>query len=407
MKLKALSVSQVNNYIKRILQSDPILGNVKVYGEISNVKYHGSGNIFLTLKDQQSKINCFIPGSIVSNLRFTLEDGMKINAIGHIFLYDKNGTYSLNIKDIEIDGEGDLHLAFIKLKEKLSSEGYFDSNIKKQINPHPKYIGIITSETGAAIRDMLTTLKNKNPLVKVIVFPTIVQGDQARDSIANNIATANEKYGYIDTLIIGRGGGSLEELWAFNELIVADAILKSKIPIISAVGHESDVSISDFVADYRAATPTAAAEHAVVDVLLIKSKAVDQISQIKYYIHQYVQQKEIQINQHNMQHHKQQLLQHIQYKSYDTDMLYTQLSQLVQTFLNKESMNLKIYKEVLDQTNPSNVLNKGYSYIENADNHPIASIDDISVNDQIKIVLRDGHSKAIIKHVEKKETSNE
>ena len=266
MAIKPVSVSQLNGYIKRILQTDPLLGNVSVVGEVSNLKYHGSGHVYFTLKDANSKISCFLPHDRAEALRYELSEGMEITASGYIYLYERGGSYSLNIRDIEVAGLGNLAIAFEKLKSKLEAEGLFDPAKKKAIPSFPEKIAVVTSETGAAVRDILKIIKNRNNYVDVLIYPVLVQGPAAAGEIAAAINHINEKWPDTDTIITGRGGGSMEELWAFNEEIVARAIYASAIPVISAVGHETDFTIADFVADRRAETPTAAAHMAVPDI---------------------------------------------------------------------------------------------------------------------------------------------
>ena len=265
MAVKPVKVSQLNGYIKRVLQSDPLLGNVSVIGEISNLKYHGSGHVYFTLKDEASKISCFLPYEYRKDLRYELSDGMEIIATGYIYLYERGGTYSLNVREIAVEGVGNLMAAFERLKDKLSKEGLFDENYKKPIPFFPRKIAVITSETGAAVRDIIKIIRSRNNIVDVLVYPCLVQGPGAAAEIADAIEAVNRLFPETDTIIVGRGGGSLEELWAFNEEIVARSIFASRIPVISAVGHETDFTIADFVADKRAETPTAAAQMAAPD----------------------------------------------------------------------------------------------------------------------------------------------
>jgi exodeoxyribonuclease VII large subunit len=257
-----LTVHALTKYIKRKFDADPHLQDVLVKGEISNFKQHSSGHMYFTLKDEKARILAVMFTSYNRFMKFIPENGMKVLIRGDITVYEPSGQYQIYVKDMQPDGIGELYLAFEQLKEKLEKEGLFDPNVKKAIPKYPKTVGVITSPTGAAIRDILTTIKRRFPIAKILIFPALVQGDQAGRSIAKAIELANETAD-IDVLIVGRGGGSIEELWAFNEEIVARAIFASKIPIISAVGHETDYTIADFVADLRAPTPTAAAELAV------------------------------------------------------------------------------------------------------------------------------------------------
>lgn len=251
---KYLTVTAVTKYIKRKMDTDPHLKQILIKGEISNFKQHSRGHMYMTIKDSQTKIQAVMFAGNNRFLKFKPENGMNVLIKGEISVYEAYGQYQLYINQMEPDGIGSLYLAFEQLKEKLQKKGYFDPSIKKNIPLYPEHIGVITSPTGAAIRDIITTLRRRYPIVKITVIPVLVQGPNSPYSIKLAIEKANEIGGF-DTLIVGRGGGSIEELWSFNEEIVAEAIYRSKIPIISAVGHETDVTISDFVADLRAPTP--------------------------------------------------------------------------------------------------------------------------------------------------------
>ena len=263
MDKRYLTVQALTKYIKRKFDADPYLNNCLVKGEISNFKQHSSGHMYFTLKDEKARILAVMFSSANRKIKFTPENGMKVLVRGDVSVYEGSGQYQIYVQEMQPDGIGDLYLAFEQLKEKLGKEGFFSPEHKKPIPKFPITVGVVTSPTGAAIRDVITTIKRRYPIAKILIIPALVQGDQAGPSVADAIHKANEeKYG-IDVLIIGRGGGSIEELWAFNEEIVARAIFESRIPIISAVGHETDFTIADFVADLRAPTPTAAAELAV------------------------------------------------------------------------------------------------------------------------------------------------
>ncbi|WP_068671921.1 exodeoxyribonuclease VII large subunit [Oceanobacillus sp. Castelsardo] len=268
---KYLTVTAVTKYIKRKMDTDPHLKQILIKGEISNFKQHSRGHMYMTIKDTQTKIQAVMFAGNNRFLKFKPENGMNVLIKGEISVYEAYGQYQLYISQMEPDGIGSLYLAFEQLKEKLQKKGYFEPSIKKNIPLYPEHIGVITSPTGAAVRDIITTLRRRYPIVKITVIPVLVQGPNSPSSISLAINKANEIGGF-DTLIVGRGGGSIEELWSFNEEKVADAIYHSSIPIISAVGHETDVTISDFVADLRAPTPTGAAEIAVQSVIDLKEK---------------------------------------------------------------------------------------------------------------------------------------
>lgn len=257
-----LTINALTKYIKRKFDADPHLQDILIKGEISNFKQHTSGHMYFTLKDEKARILAVMFASSNRSMKFKPENGMKVLVKGDISVYEGSGQYQIYIKEMKTDGIGDLFVAYEQLKKRLEAEGLFSSRFKKELPKYPRAVGIVTSPTGAAIRDILTTIKRRYPITKVIIYPALVQGEQAAGSIAKAIKLANQNDD-VDVLIIGRGGGSIEELWSFNEEIVARAIFDSVIPIISAVGHETDFTIADFVADMRAPTPTAAAELAV------------------------------------------------------------------------------------------------------------------------------------------------
>ena len=264
-----ITIYELNKYIKSVIDKDINLQTVYLKGEISNFKAHTRGHYYFTLKDNDSRINAIMFSSQVSKLKFNPADGMKVLVIGKISVYEATGAYQIYVTEMTEDGLGNLYVEFEKLKKKLSAEGLFDQSHKKKIPRMPKKIGIVTASTGAAIRDILTTIKRRYPICETILFPSLVQGENAKEDIVRKIELANTYD--IDTLIVGRGGGSIEDLWPFNEEIVARAIYNSRVPVISAVGHEIDYTISDFVADLRAPTPTAAAELAVPDIETINT----------------------------------------------------------------------------------------------------------------------------------------
>ena len=285
MQNNYITITQLSRYLKYKFDEDKNLNTVYLKGEISNFKAHTRGHYYFTLKDEGSRINAVMFSSSVSKLKFLPGDGMKVLVTGKVSVYETTGGYQIYVSDMIEDGVGNLYVAYEQLKKKLEAEGLFDSAHKKKIPRMPKKIGIVTASTGAAIRDILTTIKRRYPIVETILFPALVQGKEAGADIARKIGIANSYD--IDVLIVGRGGGSIEDLWPFNEEIVARAIYDSKVPVISAVGHEVDFTISDFVADLRAPTPTAAAELAVVDqktileyLMSVKTRSYNAINQI-------------------------------------------------------------------------------------------------------------------------------
>lgn len=256
---KIFTVGQINRYIRNLLENDFILSSLFVKGEISNFKAHSSGHLYFTLKDASGALSCVMFRQDAAGLPFELENGMQVVVYGHISLYEKTGQYQLYAEFMEPLGIGALQVAFEQLKEKLAEEGLFDGDFKREIPKNPSCIAVITSPTGAAVRDILQIVKRRDPNVKVAIFPTLVQGEQAAADIVRSLKLVNE-WGKADVIILGRGGGSMEDLWCFNDENVARAVFASEIPVISAVGHETDFTITDFVADMRAPTPSAAAE---------------------------------------------------------------------------------------------------------------------------------------------------
>jgi len=266
---KYITVTQLTKYIKYKIDNDPHLNEVFLKGEISNFKAHSRGHFYFTLKDEEARINAIMFSSSTKNIKFTPQDGMKVLVTGKISVFEANGGYQIYVNDMLEDGVGNLYIAYEQLKKKLEQEGLFDQRYKKPIPKIPRRVGVVTAATGAAIKDIISTIKRRWPLVEILLFPSLVQGENAAPDIVKQIKRS-EDYD-IDTLIVGRGGGSIEDLWPFNEEIVARAIFECKIPVISAVGHEIDFTIADFVADLRAPTPTAAAELAVPAIPDIKN----------------------------------------------------------------------------------------------------------------------------------------
>lgn len=400
MKLRALDISEANSYIKRILTNDPILYNLRVKGEVSNFKVHSSGNVYLSLKDEKSKLNCIIFRSNYDK-SLNLDNGVKIIASGYISVYERDGAYQLYINEVEIEGIGNLYIEFNKLKEKLKKEGLFDTKYKKEIPKMPKAIGIVTSPTGAVIKDIINVTKRRFPKVDIKLYPVNVQGERSAVDICEGIEFFN-KMENVDTIIVGRGGGSLEELWSFNEEIVARQVFKSKIPIISAVGHETDFTICDFVSDMRAPTPSAAAEIATPDlsqiyyrldnirnrmnrslnnqVILDNEKLVNTFDKINNYMKNYIiRDKVIQIDQ-------------------IYDKINFRLEQNLET--SKEKLSKKA--AILHNLSPLATISRGYSIVEK-NNQVINSIEEVDINEDINITLKDGSLECNINKINSKE----
>lgn len=392
---EVLTVSDVNKYIKELFSYDNLLNNVVVKGEISNLKVHTRGHLYFSLKDENSKINC-VMFNYSGRLAFEVQDGQSVQVKGRVNVYEASGSYQIYVEEMSSDGVGNLYQLFEDLKKRLNSEGLFSSEHKKKLPRMPKKIGIITAPTGAAVRDIISTINKRYPLCEIIIFPTLVQGDGAKENIVKMISEANN-YG-VDLIILGRGGGSIEDLWAFNEEVVARSIYESVVPIVSAVGHEIDYTISDFVADFRAPTPTGAALLVVPDQLEIlrylheyKSRISSVLSnKVKRYSEKLssLENSYILKNVGNIYISKEQKL----------DGLCERLNNAFKNIISKNSNRFENVKIKLDLLNPVNVLNKGYSIVKVGDKL-IKSINDVKISDEIVVTFKDGNIISEVKGV--------
>ena len=411
--IKYLSVSELNRIIKIKFDNSSFFNKVFIKGEISNFKIQmPSGHCYFTVKDEGSRISAVMFKSIASKINQNFKDGDLVNIVGRISVYEASGSYQIYIESMELNGSGNLYKKFLELKEKLFKEGYFDENHKRKIVKYPSRIGVVTASTGAAIRDIITTIKRRYPLCEIILFPSLVQGISAKEDIVKKIEMANNYKDHIDTLIVGRGGGSIEDLWAYNEEIVAKAIYNSKIPVISAVGHEIDFTIADYVADKRAATPTGAAELAVpniVDILqLIDSYAERSINIVNSKIKEYktllnkISNSSILINPINIYNIK---LQKLKIQKINLQKRYNEIITEKKVWLFKQKNNYLIqnphlliekYNNILlnninklELLNPLNSLKRGYAIIKK-DDKCIENIKKINKNDNINIYVENG-----------------
>jgi exodeoxyribonuclease VII large subunit len=390
MAIKPIRVSQLNGYIKRVLQTDLLLSNVSVVGEVSNLKFHSSGHVYFTLKDKTSKLNCFLPSDQFARLHYELAEGMEITAVGYISVYERGGTYSLNIRDIVVEGIGNLSIAFEKLKLKLKNEGLFEDKYKKAIPKFPKQIVIITSETGAAVKDIIKIIKSRNDITNVIVYPCLVQGINAAVDISRAIDEVNRLFPETDTIIIGRGGGSIEELWAFNEEIVARSIFLSEIPIISAVGHETDFTIADYVADIRAATPSEAAQIAVPDIKELIQYLNFYKDNILNTLKRFIHSLDLRVSYCNMESLRNQLLNRLKFYSMMSDKLSIELIRFSQDKLSVLESQLEKVRGKLQSGNPFEIIEQGYAVILNAKGHFAKSVEAFEPGDSLTIIFKDG-----------------
>ena len=391
--VKIYSVDEITTHIKNLLEKNNLLQNVRVRGEISNFLHHNSGHMYFDLKDENSIIRCVFFRNVNNQLKFKPEDGAEVIVNGQIDVYKKRGTYGIIVKEMELAGEGTLFKQFLKLKEKLEKEGLFKEKFKKPIPQIPRKIGIVTSLEGAAVRDIIKTIKKRFPHVTLIIYPSLVQGDEAKYQIVRGIEVLNQLN--LDIIIVARGGGSFEDLWSFNEETVARAIFKSKIPIITGIGHEIDFTIADFVADKRAHTPSAAAELAVPNILEINNI----LSNFKKLLYKDLRKIRENYTQRIKSIKERSVFKrpHILIEQY-LQIIDGEKEQIIKIFMNENEIfkkDLEIFKEKINAFNPKAILKRGYS-ITMFGTEIIKSVKTIKSNDIILTVLGDGELKSKI-----------
>lgn len=391
-----ITVTALNKYIKNIVDNDEFLGMVYIRGEISNFKSHYTGHLYFTLKDETSLIKCVMFKTYTSNLNFTPKDGMSVVILGSVSVFERDGIYQIYVKGMEMDGVGALYAEYEKLKSKLAEEGLFDENKKKRIPMLPKSIGVITSKTGAVIRDIINVTTRRFPNVNIKLYPASVQGKGAAETIVKGLKYFNQARN-VDVIIVARGGGSLEDLWPFNEEITARAIYESNIPVISAVGHETDFTIADFVADLRAPTPSAAGELAVPELneliwklgnirkkmcLLLTQKL--ELMKNKYYS---LMNSKVLKNPYDV----------LQQKTLTVEKFESELISNITIKIKDDKLKLIKIASSLDALSPLKTLARGYSIIEDKNKNVITSVKEIKKDDIVSIVLADGSKEAVVK----------
>lgn len=395
MAQQALTVTQVNEYIRTLMDRDNLLNNVCVKGEISNYKLYPSGHHYFTLKDENGALRCVIFKGNAFRLRFRPENGMKILVMGKIGVFPRDGAYQLYCTSMMPDGVGDLHVAFEQLKAKLSAKGLFDPKYKKPIPRYPGVIGIVTSPVGAALRDMLRILNARYPLAQVRLIPARVQGAEAPGEIAGAIDYAN-RYHLADVLIVGRGGGSIEDLWAFNDEQVAYAIFRSQIPVISAVGHEPDVTISDYVADLRAATPSNAAELVVPDCNALRQMMDGYSASMSSSLGRQLKTSRQRLNMLSNSPAMASPLGYFEQRKNALHMLETKLSLAQNRRLHLSRQRFTALTAKLDAMSPLKVLTRGYAMVQGREGQVIRSAAQVSSGDYVSLQLSDGKIEACV-----------
>lgn len=392
MEPKIATVSQMNGYIKKILDHNIILNNVWIKGEISNFKHHYSGHLYITLKDEGGVLKAVMFRGSASSLAFEPSDGMKVLARGRISVYEAGGSYQLYIEEMIPDGVGELYIAYEQLKKQLEEEGLFSPEHKKPIPQFPKKVGVVTASTGAAVRDIINVITRRYPMAEIVIYPAQVQGTGASQSIVKAIEYFNATK-EVDTLIVGRGGGSIEDLWAFNEEITARAIFASEIPIISAVGHETDFTIADFVADLRAPTPSAAAEIAVPSMLELINRVNTDKNRISRNIIKRIENNRLVLKRFKMRTPKDRID--------DCNIKVDSLVKAMDNCLKMKTMSLK--KQLaenagkLDALSPLQTLSRGYSIPTDNDGNVIRSASDMKKGTEFTLRMRDGRAECVVK----------
>lgn len=394
------SVTQINSYIHRIFESDYALKKIYLKGEVSNCKYHSSGHIYFTLKDEKSTLRCVMFSSDrFKGLAFHLEDGQLIEACGNISVYEQAGTYQLYVRKIELAGAGELYVRYERLKQELAEKGYFDFERKKPLPAYPEKIGIVTALTGAAIEDIRSIARRRNQTVQLYLYPAKVQGEGASAEIARGIRYF-DKAG-VDIIIIGRGGGSIEDLWAFNEMPMADAIYEADTPIISGTGHEVDMTIADYCADVRAATPSAACELAIPDMQSVFTK----LSNYREALDMQVEQRCAQLRQQMILLQRQLEAGRPDRKLLKYKLLYERLeNRLSQAIKEKYRSRQQMFSRYVDQLSglaPTNRLKGGYAFAQTKNGRPVASIEQLEKEVPFSLTFSDGEAEVIPVHLKK------
>ena len=396
------TVRQVNSYIKNMFAQDFMLNRIYVKGEVSNLKYHTSGHIYFSLKDESGTIACVMFAGSRSGLSFHMEEGQQIIVLGAVDVYARDGKYQLYARKIVRDGVGLLYERFELLKKELQEMGMFAPEYKQKIPKYIRRLGVVTAPTGAAVRDIINITKRRNPFVQIILYPALVQGEGASESIVKGIhALEAEK---VDVMIVGRGGGSMEDLWAFNEEAVARAVFDCSVPVISAVGHETDTTIIDFVADLRAPTPSAAAELAVYDFMEMKKNLKLREERLLHFMQLILERKRQKLEQYSLRmraYHPQQRLNEQRQFAADAE---NRLRREMMRRLEQEKYRLGLMAERLKGLSPLEKLSQGYAYVENSSGANVRTVSNVKQGEQITVYVTDGRIRAEVTGVEKEET---
>ena len=388
------TVAQVNSYIKNMFTQDYMLQSIMVKGEVSNCKYHSSGHIYFTLKDAKGTIACVMFASCRRGLAFQMKEGQQVVVSGSVDVYERDGKYQLYAREIRLDGAGALYEKYEQLKRELEERGMFAAEYKQPIPAYIRTLGVVTAATGAAVRDIINITERRNPYVQIILYPAIVQGEAAAPSIVNGIRALERMD--VDTIIVGRGGGSIEDLWAFNEEMVAQAIFDCSVPIISAVGHETDMTIADFVADLRAPTPSAAAELAVYDIKQLQDKLSEYAYTMRLMCQRVIGRCRQMTEQYGTRMGYLSPVNRIRTKRTQALSLEEHLQNAMNGLLLGSRHRLELLIEQMRGLSPLDKLNQGYSYTSDSSGRTLSSIEQVSVGDHMMIYVKDGRLTAQI-----------
>lgn len=395
------TVAQVTSYIRNMFTQDFMLQRVRVRGEVSNCKYHTSGHIYFTLKDEKSTIMCVMFASDRKGLPFRMTEGQQVVVAGTVDVYERDGKYQLYARQIELDGIGVLYEKYERLKRELEERGMFAEQYKQPIPQYIRTLGVVTAETGAAVRDIINVAKRRNPYVQIILYPAIVQGEAAVSSIVEGIRAMERLK--VDLIIVGRGGGSIEDLWAFNEEPVAQAVFDCNIPIISAVGHETDVTITDFVADLRAPTPSAAAELAVCDFGQLEERIAEYAYTMHHLCRRTIQSYRSQAQQYGVRLKYLSPLNTVRVKKTQAVSLEERLQTAMERKLEEARHRLALYAERMKGLSPLDKLSQGYAYAADASGKTLRSVNQVNTGEQIRVYVKDG---SLLAEVREKLTEN-
>ncbi len=396
------TVAQVNSYIKNMFTQDFMLQSIFVRGEVSNCKYHSSGHIYFTLKDEKGMIACVMFAGNRGGLTFRMEEGQQIVAGGTINVYERDGKYQMYAEQIVLDGAGVLNERYERLKNELLERGMFSDAYKQPIPKYIRTLGVVTAPTGAAVRDIINIATRRNPYIRIILFPAVVQGDAAASSIVQGIRALEMRK--VDAMIVGRGGGSLEDLWAFNEEEVAQAVFDCSIPIISAVGHETDTTICDFVADLRAPTPSAAAELAVFDMGALDKQLGEYASAMNGAMEYHLERKRTALQKLKMQLGYLSPINQIREKRTFALKLEEGIQDAMERLLTKKRHEMELYVEKLKGLSPLDKLKQGFSHTSNEEGRTITKVSQVAPGDRISIYVSDGKVNAVVETTEKRES---